>query len=336
MAQLEFAIELGSSNTVIYKKGSGIVLVEPSLIAIDVSTKKKTVKAVGFSAKKILGKTNENTVISAPIKEGIIVDEKLAFEMLKIFMKKVTPKSVLNKKVRFLFVIPCGISEKEKAQFKSLGYAVGANKIEFVPNVICALIGCGVSTSSSSGTMSMNLGGGTVNLAAISLNTIISGYSISIGGKKMDEAIRVYVKEAYELEVSLQTSEKIKHEAGSLYIHDTSNLEVSGIDVNTKSPRQDVVMGRNIRPAIEFYFNKIVAAVEDVLNNCSPDIVADIANNGIYVTGGLAKLTGLQNYLKTRLRLPIIVSDIAEEAVILGAGKLLNDKKTLNMILSEN
>ncbi|MDD4211571.1 MAG: rod shape-determining protein, partial [Clostridia bacterium] len=186
------------------------------------------------------------------------------------------------------------------------------------------------------GVISLNLGGGTFSVAAVSLNAIIAGHTISMGGSKMDEAIKNYVSEGYELEISLQTAEKIKKEIGSLYIHDTSNLEVSGIDVNTKTPRHDIVFSSNIRPAVEYYFQKTADAIEDVLNSCSPDIVADISNNGIYLSGGLANVTGLENYLKKRLSLPVFLSDKPEESTIIGAGKLLSDKKTLNAIIKEN
>lgn len=336
MANLEFAIELGTTNTAIYKKGSGVVLLEPSLIAKTVEGKKQIIKAVGFLAKKMQGKTASNTQIISPIQNGVIVDLESAEVMLKHFMKKVMEKSIVKPKVKLLFVTPCGLSTKEKTEFKNIGFSTGASKVEFVPSVIAGLVGSGFNTNLPNGVLSLNLGGGSFSVASVSLNTIISGYTISMGGNKMDEAIKNYVLEAYELEISSQTAEKIKKEIGSLYIHDTSNLEVSGIDANTKSPRQDVIFSTNIRVAIEYYFEKVVSAIEDVINNSSPDIVADISNNGIYLTGGLANVTGLENYLKKRLRLPIVLQDKPEEAVIVGAGKLLSDKKTLTQIQKEN
>jgi rod shape-determining protein MreB len=336
MANVEFAIELGTTSTTIYKKGSGIVLIEPSLVAKNINGKKTVVKAVGYLAKKMQGKTANNTIITSPIKDGVIEDSKHAQTMLKYFIKKVMPKKLFKQKVKILFVVPCGLTVKEKTLYKNVAYNVGASKVEFVPSVIASLVGSGVNTKLPNGVISLNLGGGTFSVASVSLNTIIAGYTISIGGEKMDQAIKAYVKETYELEISLQTAEKIKQEIGSLYIHDNSNMEVSGIDTSTKSPRQDVVTSSNVRPAIEHYFDKIVSAIEDVLNNCSPDIVADISNNGVYITGGLASLTGIENYFKKRLRLPIIMSDKPEEACIIGAGKLLSDKKALSTIIKEN
>jgi rod shape-determining protein MreB len=336
MAQLEFAIELGSTNTAIYKRGSGIVLLEPTRIAINTEEKKNQVKAVGLLAKKMQGKTASNVQIVSPVEGGIITDFTLCKKMLTHFMKKVMPKSTVKPKVKILFVVPCGLTTKEKTQYKNLGYYVGASKVEFVENVLAALIGSGYNTNLPSGVISLNLGGGSFSVASVSLNAIIAGYTISMGGQKVDQAIRQYVLDAYELEISMQLAEKIKREIGSLYIHDTSNLEVSGIDVNTKSPRQDVIFSSNIRRAIEYFFEKVVGAIEDVLNNSSPDIVADIANNGIYVTGGLGNITGLENYLKKRLRLPVYLDEKPEEATILGAGKLLSDKKTLSAMIKEN
>ena len=333
MSMLEFAIELGTTNTAIYQKGSGIVLLEPTLIASNNETKKTTVKAVGQLAKKMQGKTASNINIVSPVKNGIVTDFNLAKLLLFRFMKKVLTKTVIKPKIKLLFIVPCGLSVKEKTQYKDLGYYIGASKVEFVENVLAGLIGCSFNTNLPSGVISLNLGGGSFSVASVSLNSIIAGYTISMGGQKMDEAILQYVLDAYELEISLQTAEKIKREIGSLYIHDTSNLEVSGIDLNTKSPRQDVVFSSNIRRAVEYYFEKVVGAIEDVLNNSSPDIIADISNNGIYVTGGLANVTGLENYLKKRLRLPVFIIDKPEEAVIIGAGKLLSDRKTLNAMI---
>ena len=336
MANLEFAIELGSTNTAIYKRGNGIVLLEPTLIAVNKEDKKNQIKAIGHQALKMQGKTASNTQIVSPVENGIVVDFLLMQKLLYQFMKKVLEKSAVKPKIKILFIVPCGLSTKEKTQYKNLGYYVGASKVEFVESVLAALVGSGFNTNLPSGVISLNLGGGCFSVASVSLNAIISGYTISMGGQKMDESIKQYVLDAYELEISLHTAEKIKREIGSLYIHDTSNLEVSGIDVNTKSPRQDVIFSSNIRRAIEYFFEKVVGAIEDVLNNSSPDIVADISNNGIYVTGGLANMTGLENYLKKRLRLPVYLDQKPEESTIIGAGKLLSDKKTLASIIKEN
>lgn len=336
MANLEFAIELGSTNTTIYKRGSGIVLLESTLIALSNEDKKNKIKAVGHLAKKMQGKTSSSTQIMSPVSGGIVTDFNLAQKMLYQFMKKVLEKSAVKPKIKILFVVPCGLSTKEKTQYKNLGYYVGASKVEFVESVLASLVGAGFNTNLPSGVISLNLGGGCFSVASVSLNAIISGYTISMGGQKMDEAIKQYVLDAYELEISSHTAEKIKREIGSLYIHDTSNMEVSGIDVNTKSPRQDVIFSSNIRRAVEYFFEKVVGAIEDVINNSSPDIVADISNNGIYVTGGLGNITGLENYLKKRLRLPVYLYEKPEEATIIGAGKLLSDKKTLAAMIKEN
>ena len=335
MATYEFAIEIGTTNTTIYKRGNGIVLVEPTLLAISTEGKKTTVKAVGHMAKKMQGKTSSDIKIVSPVTNGVVTDFNLAKKSLYRFMKKVVEKTFTKPKIKILFITPCGFGLKEKSEYKNLAYYVGASKVEFVESVLAGLVGCGFNTNLPCGVISLNLGGGSFSVASVSLNSIIAGYTISMGGVRMDEAIRQYVSDAYNLEISSQTAEKIKKEIGSLYIHDTSNLEVSGIDVNTKSPRQDVVFSSNIRRAVEYYFERVVGAIEDVINTSSADIVADISNNGIYLSGGLANITGLENYLKKRLRLPVHLLDKPEEITIKGAGKLLSDKKTLNAMVKK-
>ncbi len=336
MKVLEYAVEIGSTNTCIYSRGNGIVLREPSLIAINSSGKKLIVKAVGKDAKKMLGKTAGSVSVVKPVNKGIVLEEKTAGLMLKTFLSKVVPDSILKPKIKIVFCVPCGITEEEKAALKNIALFSGASSVEFIPIVVAALSGEGVKVSSSKANMVVNIGGGTCNVGVVSLNSIISGHTLSIGGETIDEAIQKYVARHLRLQVSKQTAKKVKEAIGSLFVNDTSNTEASGLSMDSKMAKTDVISASEIREPIEFYFRKVSEMIEEVLNSSNPDVITDIANNGIYITGAMAYITGLENYLKRRLRVPIHVAKYPEDSVILGAGKLLSDKKTLKAVIKEN
>jgi rod shape-determining protein MreB len=338
MQKLELAIELGSSNVVIYKKGNGIILKEPTLISYKTDGKKVVVKSVGHSAKKQLGKTSISVNFVNPIENGQIKDVKMASLLLKKLLGKVIESKMFNPKISILFVTSCALDIEQKTHFKNVGYDVGASEVKFVPSVIASLIGSGVDASSSNTTLSVNLGGGTVDIASVGLNSILEGFTETIGGENIDESIRLFLSEnsEYNLLVSRATAEKIKLEIASLYIHDTANIEVSGIDVNDKTPTTTVVTSKAIYPCIEYFFKKVVGHINHIINISNPDVVTSIAENGIYISGGLANITGLKHFIENKTNIDAVIVDQPENCAIIGAGKLLSDKKTLASIIKEN
>ena len=303
MARTVLGIDFGSTNTTIYKKHIGIVLKEPTLLALSEVLGESKVIDYGINAKKMLGKTNEDIEFVSPILNGVIIDETLSQTLLGNFISKIIYP---NEKFDIVFSVPCGLSEEEILKFKNLGLKLGAGTVNLLPSVLVALIGANINIDKASGYLSLNLGGGTIDMAVCSLNQIIKGYSLYFGGNKIDEAIKLYINQFLDMQISNLTSEKIKIEAGSLLLNYLTNVEFSGVDINTKNPKTEVIGAENLRDTLEFYFQKVYMAIKVLLNSSSPDIVSDISLNGIIVTGGLANLTGLENYLNKYLNLPVV------------------------------
>lgn len=331
MAKTILGIDFGSTNTSIYKKHIGIVLKEPTMLAISESMGEMKIVDFGLNAKKMLGKTNEDIEFVSPILNGTIYDMRLAESLLAYFINKILYN---NEKFEIVFSVPCGLDEEEILNFKNLGLKLGASKVSLVPSALTALLGANINIDKASGYLSLNLGGGTIDMAICSLNQIIKGFSLYFGGNKIDEAIKLYVNQFMDMQISNLTSEKLKTEVGSLFYNDLTNVEFSGVDINTKSPKTEVIGAEQLRDTLEFYFQKVYMAIKVLINSATPDIVSDLSINGIIVTGGLANLTGLENYLSKNLNLPVLISENADNAVVLGLGKLIADEKYLNKIIS--
>ncbi|MBE5746068.1 MAG: hypothetical protein E7359_02140 [Clostridiales bacterium] len=325
------AVDFGSNFTSIYKKQVGLVLKEPTLVAVNESEVEASIVEFGLNAKKMLNKTNSDTNFISPVENGVIVNLSLAEELLTYFFNKVL---FSNEKFDLVFTVPCGLTEEEILAFKNLGLKLGAGKVNLVPSVLTALLGANVNIDKASGILSLNLGAGTIDMAICSLSSILNGYSLCFGGNKIDEAIKLYVEQFLDMQISSQVAEKIKIEAGSLFVHDLTNTEFSGVDINTKGPRTEVIEASQLRDTLEFYFQKVYMAIKVLINSANPDIVSDLSINGIVITGSMANLTGLENYLSKNLNLPILISEDCENAVILGAGKLIADNKYLMKVVN--
>ena len=336
MALIEIAVDLGSSFTTIYKKGSGIVLKEPSVVCIVAGGKNLRVVETGVKAKKMQGRTGENLVIVSPICEGVVKNEQLAVAMLTNFVKKVVPGSVVKSKISALICVPCGMTSEELRDLEKVVYLSGITKMQFVPSVIAAAMGERLKTSLPRGHVVVNIGGGTTEVAAISLNTILNACSIGIGGKLMDISVSEYIKDNYNILVSEATAEKIRKDIGSLYDSDKSNMQFSGADISSSRPVTDVISAEDVKTAVCYFYERIAEAISVTINACKPDIIADISETGVTVAGGAALITGLEQYLRGRLNLPVTISDQPENAVILGAAALLNDARLLQAVVDNN
>lgn len=314
MAKEKFVIELGSSNTVIYKVGYGIVLREPSIVAVNKYDKKKY--CVGQVAKKMQGKIDDSFLISSPIEHGVIVNEHLAGLMLNGFLNKVCKK---RSSVEITFCVSIGLTDNELLSFKNVAYANNITSVKFINVCLAGLKGANVKVDKAMAVACVNLGGGNSNFAVVSLSKTIEGFSIDFGGKDIDNAIIDYFRALKNVQFGEQVAEKIKNECGSLYTQDTTNIEITGIDCDTKRPITEIITAQEVREAIIEYFDKIKQAIEHLLYNCSADIINDVTKNGIYVIGGLANITGLENYLSKKLNMPIIIPEEPENCTILGA-----------------
>lgn len=320
MSKIHLVVELGSSNTYIYKVGSGLVLAEPSLVANKYGT--KDTFAVGTEAKKLIGKTSTAISVVSPIQNGIVTNKPMAQKMFIEFYKKVVPSKSIFDSIDVTLCISNGLSDNQIEDFKEIIYFTGVGNVKILPSSIACIVGAGININKPSAYISLNIGGGTTDLAVVSLNDIVTGFSINFGGEDMDDCIRQYIYNARELEISLLTAEKLKNECVSLYENDMSNMEVSGIDAVTKKPRTEIIMSNEIRFAIIHFFDNICAGLEHLINMCSPEIASDIAPNGIVLTGGVAKLVGIEDYLTKKLQIPCFVPEDPELATVLGGAKL--------------
>lgn len=321
MAKIQFVVELGSSNTYIYKKGSGLVLAEPSMVASKYGS--TDAFAVGIDAKKLIGKTNQAISVVSPIKNGTVHDKQMAQKMFVEFYKKVMPSSSAFDDVYVDLCLSNGLTDKQIDDFKEVIYYAGIGNVNIVLTSIASIVGAGININKPSAYISLNIGGGTTDFAVVSLNDIVAGFSINFGGEDMDECIKQYAYNFRELDISKLTAEKLKNECVSLYENDMSNMEVLGVDVVTKRPRTEVIASSEVRFAILHFFENISAGLEHLLNMCSPEIASDITPNGIILTGGVAKLVGLEDYLTKKLSIPCFVPEDPELATVLGAAKLL-------------
>ena len=321
MKTIKLVIELGSSNTVIYKMGNGIVLREPSLVAI----KDRKIIEVGNKAKKLSGKTDENISIVSPIDKGVITNEIICGEMLSKFLDKVLDY-IVPRPFSILFCVQNGLNAQELLSFKNVAYSCNAKQVDFVNVCKAGAYSVGFNSANPHATISVNIGGGTVNIAVVSIGEVIDGFSIGFGGNDMDNAIKNYVEAVYGHNISLTSAEKLKNQCGSLYIQDTTNLEVSGIDIISKRPQVEIVNANDVLNSVEHYFNNIAISIEQILHICTPDIIADITENGIIVFGGVANMVGLEDYLSKKLNLKVKVLDQPENSTVLGGALLISEQ----------
>ncbi len=330
MRKIKFAIEMGGGNTCIYVKGEGLALKEPTLIAAEPTEDGYKVIAMGIDAKKLVGKTKENVEIFTPIPYGENSNFEYSVILLKHFLSKVGFRPHEDNAI---FIVPCGLSVHEKENL--LNVCEGANivHVDFIPSVLCSCVGEGRNIDSSKVNMVVDIGGTATEIAVINMSGIIKGATLGIGGKRIDAAIVNFLAYTQGFVIGLPTAETLKNEVGSLYPNDTLNMEITGVDATSKTPRSIVMLSSDLRKAIEPFYSEIVRAIDTTINTLPPEIVADIINNKILIVGGCSKLQGLSDYFKKNLSYPVEFSEDVENVTILGAGKLLCDAQLLEGII---
>jgi rod shape-determining protein MreB len=319
----DVAIDLGTANTLVYIKGRGIVLNEPSVVAVDKSTRK--VHAVGHAAKAMLGKTPERIQAIRPLKDGVIADFDVTEHMLREFITMAQKRRHFIAP-RIIICVPSGITEVEKRAVRDSAKHAGAREVFLVAEPIAAAIGVGLPVDQPSGNMIIDIGGGTTEIAVIALNGIVCDSSIRVGGDEMDEAIVNYLKKNYNLLIGDQTAEQIKKEIGSAYKLETElEMEVKGRDLVAGIPKTFKISSVEIRQALQEPIAQIVDALREALEQTPPELAADIVDRGIVMTGGGALLKGLGKLLKDATNLPINTVEDPLYCVVLGTGKILDD-----------
>jgi len=326
----DLAIDLGTANTLIYVKGKGIICSEPSVVAINNDT--KDILAVGSEAKNMLGRTPANIVAIRPMKDGVIANFEVTEKMLRYFITKVHNRKSLVRP-RIVICVPSGVTQVEKRAVKDSAIQAGAREVYLIEEPMAAAIGAGLPIQEPSGNMVVDIGGGTTEVAVISLSGIVYTNSVRVGGDEMDEAIVNYIKRKYNLLIGTWTAEKIKMEIGSAYPgEEEMSIEIKGRSLVEGIPKTIEITDSEVREALEEAVNKIVEAVKVALEKTPPELAADIVDRGIVATGGGALLKRLDKRLAEGTGLPIIVSDDPLTAVALGAGKVLDEIDLLKKV----
>jgi rod shape-determining protein MreB len=327
----DMAVDLGTANTLVYVRGKGIVLNEPSVVAIN--TNNAGILAVGTEAKRMIGRTPGNIIAIRPLKDGVIADFETTERMLRYFIQKVHRRSRLARP-RIVVCVPSGITGVEQRAVKDAAYAAGARKVFIIEEPMAAAIGSGLPVHEPTGNMVVDVGGGTTEVAVISLGGIVTSQSIRVGGDELDNAIVSYVKKEYSLMLGERTAEEIKMAIGSAFpMPDEPHAEIRGRDLVSGLPKTIVVSAEEIRKAIEEPVNAIVDAVKTTLDKCPPELSGDVMDRGIVVTGGGALLRGLDERLRHETGMPIHIADNPLHSVAMGSGKCVEEFEVLQPVL---
>src|SRR5277367_743195 len=321
----DIGIDLGTANTLVYVKDHGIVLREPSVVAIQAGT--NHVLAVGDEAKRMLGRTPGNIVAIRPLKDGVIADFEITEAMLRHFIHKVHNRRTLFKpRPRVVIAVPSGITEVEKRAVKESALRAGAREVHLIEEPMAAAIGCGLPVQDAAGNMIIDIGGGTTEVALISLSGIVFCRSVRVAGDELDEAIIQYMKRAYNLMIGERTAEDIKIKIGSAYpIEKETTMEVKGRDLVAGLPKTLTITSQEVREAMAEPVQVIVESIRITLERCPPELSADLVERGIVLAGGGALLRGLDKMLAEETGLPVHVAEDPLSAVAEGTGKVLQE-----------
>ena len=331
----DIGIDLGTANTLVYVKDHGIVLREPSVVAVKAGT--NMVLAVGNEAKRMLGRTPANIVAVRPLKDGVIADFEITEAMLRHFITKVHNRRKMVRP-RVVIAVPSGITEVEKRAVKESATHAGAREVHLIEEPMAAAIGVGLPVQDAAGNMIIDIGGGTTEVALISLSGIVFSRSVRVAGDELDEAIVNYVKRAYNLMIGERTAEEIKIKIGSAFPPENPDkeltMEIKGRDLVAGLPKTLTITSQEVREALAEPINTIVESVRITLERCPPELASDLVDRGLVLAGGGALLRGLDQLLMQETGLPVHVAEDPLSAVAEGTGKVLSEIKFLRQVAS--
>lgn len=326
----DLAIDLGTANTLVYAKGKGIVIREPSIVAIEKHTGK--IMAVGGEAKDMLGKTPANIVAIRPMKDGVIADFEITEKMLEYFIRRTRGGSHFLKP-RIVIGVPSEITQVERRAVKDAALRARASEVFLIEQAMAASIGAELPITEAGGNMIVDIGGGTTDVAVISLSGIVISRSIRTASNEMDEAIIQYIKKKYNLLIGERTSEQVKIEIGSAYpLDENLEMEIKGRDLSHGIPKTITINDSEIREALEGVVHAIVEATKNTLEKTPPELSADIVDRGIILSGGGSLLKNLDKRLREETSLPVFISEDPLSSVVLGAGKILDNIDLLRKV----
>jgi rod shape-determining protein MreB len=334
----DLAIDLGTANTLIYARGKGIVLDEPSVVAIRTEggpNAKKTIQAVGHAAKQMLGKTPGNITAIRPMKDGVIADFVVTEQMIKQFIKKVHDSRLFSPSPRIIICVPCGSTQVERRAIRDAALAAGASNVYLIEEPMAAAIGAGLPVSDATGSMVVDVGGGTTEVGVISLGGMVYAGSVRVGGDKFDDSIVNYIRRNYGMLIGETTAEVIKKEIGSAFPgSEVREIEVKGRNLAEGIPRSFTISSNEILEALAEPLNQIVSAVKIALEQTPPELGADIAERGMVLTGGGALLRDIDRLLMEETGLPVIVAEEPLTGVARGSGMALEKMDQLGSIFT--
>ncbi len=327
----DMAVDLGTANTLVYVRGRGVVVNEPSVVALD--QRSGAIVAVGTAAKQMLGRTPEGIVAIRPLKDGVVADFDTTERMLRYFIQKVHSRKLLAKP-RLVICVPTGITAVEQRAVKDAGYAAGARRVYVIEEPMAAAIGAGLPVHDAAGSMVVDIGGGTTEVAVISLGGIVTSLSARIGGDRIEDAIIAYVKKEYSVLLGARTAEEVKISLGSAFpTRDEPQAQVRGRDLINGLPRVLVLSADEVRRAIDEPVSAIVDAVRVTLDRTPPELAGDVMESGIVLTGGGALLRGLDERLRHETGMPVRIAENPSDCVALGTGRCVEDFQALKPVL---
>ncbi|MBP0990464.1 MAG: rod shape-determining protein [Oscillospiraceae bacterium] len=329
----DIGIDLGTANTLIFMRGKGIIIREPSVVAVD--TRTDTVKYVGQEAKDVIGRTPGSIVAVRPLKDGVIADFDITSSMLQIFIKKAM--NGIFGKPRVVICIPYGVTEVERRAVKDAALRGGAKYVSIIEEPMAAAIGAGLPVSEATGSMVVDIGGGTSEVAVISLGGIVSSKSVRVGGDEFDAAIISYIKKKYNLLIGERTAEDIKIKIGSAYPYEgEAELEIKGRNLIDGLPKNININPTEIREALVDPLSTILEAIKSTLEKTPPELAADLIDHGITLTGGGALLKGFDKLVNLETGMPVHIAENPLDCVAIGTGMVLDNLDTLKDVLSDD
>jgi len=331
----DIGIDLGTANSMVYLRGKGIVLSEPSVVAIQRDT--GSVLAVGEEAKKMIGRTPGNIIAIRPLKDGVIADFEVTQNMLKYFINKALKGKTFLVKPRVVVCVPAGVTSVEERAVKEAALQAGAKEAHLVEEPMAAAIGAGLPVHEPTGNMIVDIGGGTTDVAIISLGGIVTSRSIRIGGDEMDDAIIHYIKRTYNLMIGDRTAEEIKIQIGSAYLEEAQETyQVRGRDLVTGLPKNIIITSKEIQDALKDPVNSIIEAIKVCLEKTPPELAADIMDRGIVMAGGGSLLRGFDKLVANETGMPVHVAEDPLSCVAIGTGKVLENIDILKRVVIAN
>jgi rod shape-determining protein MreB and related proteins len=327
----DMAVDLGTANTLVYVRGRGVMLNEPSVVALNAQTRE--ILAVGAEAKRMIGRTPDNIQAIRPLRDGVIADFEATEQMLRFFIQRVHRRRYLAKP-RLVVCVPSGITAVEQRAVKEAGYQAGARRVYIIEEPMAAAIGAGLPVHEATGNMVVDVGGGTTEVAVISLGGIVTSQSIRTAGDDLDQAIISWMKKEYSLMLGERTAEEIKIAIGSAFpLPQEPDAEIRGRDMISGLPRNVVVSSAEVRQALEEPLHAIIDSVRTTLDKTPPELAGDIMDRGLVLTGGGALLRGLDERIRHETGMPVHVADGPLDSVALGAGRCVEEFEALQQVL---